>query len=171
MSSNNACGDISRAGIINHSMALLRALLECGYYSREGLIWGNTVVGLEATFNGTWILPFGPFRYLREVIGKCAIYGQMWHLWANVPFLGKCDIYGQMCHLWANVTFMGKCDIYGQMCHFWANVTFLGKCDIIGQMWHFLANVTFMGKCAIYGQISEQLIRDIFFLKTLSRPR
>ena len=38
MSSNNARGDISRAGIINHSLALLRALLECGYYSREGLI-------------------------------------------------------------------------------------------------------------------------------------
>ena len=34
----NARGDISRAGIINHSMSLLRALLECGYYSREGLI-------------------------------------------------------------------------------------------------------------------------------------
>ena len=25
-------------------MALLRTLLECGYYSREGLIWGNTVI-------------------------------------------------------------------------------------------------------------------------------
>ena len=35
--------DISRAGIIKHSLPLLRALLECGYYSREGLIWGNTV--------------------------------------------------------------------------------------------------------------------------------
>ena len=40
---NIARGDISRAGIINPSLALLRALLECGYYSREGLIWGNTV--------------------------------------------------------------------------------------------------------------------------------
>ena len=39
-----ARGDILRAGIINCSIALLRALLECGYYSREGLIWGNTVV-------------------------------------------------------------------------------------------------------------------------------
>ena len=38
MSLNNARGDISRAGIINFSMALLRALLECGYYLREGLI-------------------------------------------------------------------------------------------------------------------------------------
>ena len=37
-SSNIARGDISRAGIIKHSLALLRALLECGYYSREGLI-------------------------------------------------------------------------------------------------------------------------------------
>ena len=40
---NIARGDISRAGIINNSLALLRGLLECGYYSREGLIWGNTV--------------------------------------------------------------------------------------------------------------------------------
>ena len=31
-------GDISGAGIIKHSVPLLRALLECGYYSREGLI-------------------------------------------------------------------------------------------------------------------------------------
>ena len=38
MSLNIARGDISRAGIINHFLALLRALLECGYYSREGLI-------------------------------------------------------------------------------------------------------------------------------------
>ena len=38
MSSNIARGDISRAGIIIHSMTLLRALLERGYYSREGLI-------------------------------------------------------------------------------------------------------------------------------------
>ena len=36
-------GDILRAGIIKHSLALLWALLERGYYSREGLIWGNTV--------------------------------------------------------------------------------------------------------------------------------
>ena len=43
MSSINARGDISRAGIIKHSLPLLRVLLECGYYSREGLIWGNTV--------------------------------------------------------------------------------------------------------------------------------
>ena len=51
MSSNNARGDISRAGIINHSLPLLRALLEHGYYSREGLILGNTVVSyLRVTF-------------------------------------------------------------------------------------------------------------------------
>ena len=43
MSSNTAQGNILRAGIINHSLVLLRALLECGYYSREGLIRGNTV--------------------------------------------------------------------------------------------------------------------------------
>ena len=36
--SNIARGDILRAGIINHSLVLLRALLERGYYSREGLI-------------------------------------------------------------------------------------------------------------------------------------
>ena len=42
MSSNIARGDISRAGIINHSLPLLRALLECGFYLKEGLI-GNTV--------------------------------------------------------------------------------------------------------------------------------
>ena len=35
--------DILRAGNSNHCLALLRALLECRYYSREGLIWGNTV--------------------------------------------------------------------------------------------------------------------------------
>ena len=34
----NSRGYISRAGIIKHSVPLLRALLECGYYSREGLI-------------------------------------------------------------------------------------------------------------------------------------
>ena len=31
-------GYYSRAGIINCFLALLRVLLECGYYSREGLI-------------------------------------------------------------------------------------------------------------------------------------
>ena len=43
MSSNIACGNILRAGIIIDSLVLLRALLERRYYSREGLIWGNTV--------------------------------------------------------------------------------------------------------------------------------
>ena len=43
MPSNITRGDISRAGIIICSLALLRALLERGYYSREGLIWGKTV--------------------------------------------------------------------------------------------------------------------------------
>ena len=43
MSSINARGDISRTGINIYSLALLRVLLECGYYSRQGLIWGNTV--------------------------------------------------------------------------------------------------------------------------------
>ena len=43
MSSNIAHGDISRAGIILLQGLQLRAILECGYYSREGLIWGNTV--------------------------------------------------------------------------------------------------------------------------------
>ena len=38
MSSNNVRGDISRAGIIFLQGLQLRALLECGYYSREGLI-------------------------------------------------------------------------------------------------------------------------------------
>ena len=41
--SENARGDISRAGIIFLPGLQLRALLECGFYSREGLIWGNTV--------------------------------------------------------------------------------------------------------------------------------
>ena len=39
----NTRGDISRAGIILLWGLQLRALLECGFYSREGLIWGNTV--------------------------------------------------------------------------------------------------------------------------------
>ena len=43
MTSNIARGDISRAGIIFFQGLQLRALLECGFYSREGLIWGNTV--------------------------------------------------------------------------------------------------------------------------------
>jgi hypothetical protein len=43
MSSNNVRGDISRAGIIFLQGLQLRVLLECGFYSREGLIWGNTV--------------------------------------------------------------------------------------------------------------------------------
>ena len=43
MSSNIARGDISRAGIIFLQGLQLWALLECGFYSREGLIWGNTV--------------------------------------------------------------------------------------------------------------------------------
>ena len=47
MSSNIARGDISRTGIINYFLPLLRALLECGFYSREGLIWGNTVYNLD----------------------------------------------------------------------------------------------------------------------------
>ena len=50
MSSNMARGDISRAGIINHSLALLQAILECGHYSREGLIRGNTVNQLCFSF-------------------------------------------------------------------------------------------------------------------------
>ena len=41
--SNIARGDISRAGIIFLKDLQVRVLLECGYYSREGLIWGNTV--------------------------------------------------------------------------------------------------------------------------------
>ena len=36
--SDNARGDKSRAGIIFLQGLQLRALLECGYYSREGLI-------------------------------------------------------------------------------------------------------------------------------------
>ena len=35
---DNARGDISRAGIIFLQDLQLRALLECGFYSREGLI-------------------------------------------------------------------------------------------------------------------------------------
>ena len=42
MSSNIARGDISRAGIILYDLKV-RVLLERGFYSREGLIWGNTV--------------------------------------------------------------------------------------------------------------------------------
>ena len=38
MSSNNVPGDISRAGIILLQDLQLRVLLECGFYSREGLI-------------------------------------------------------------------------------------------------------------------------------------
>ena len=38
MSSNNVRGDISRAGIIFLQGLQLRVLLECGFYSREGLI-------------------------------------------------------------------------------------------------------------------------------------
>ena len=30
--------DILRAGVTKHSLPLLQALLECGYYLREGLI-------------------------------------------------------------------------------------------------------------------------------------
>ena len=66
-----------RAGINNHSLALLRALLECGYYSREGLIRGNTVylkifsfvwlgltkVSQAAAGRNLWI---DPNRYLRK---------------------------------------------------------------------------------------------------------
>ena len=36
-------GDYLRAGIIKTFHLWVRVLLECGYYSREGLIWGNTV--------------------------------------------------------------------------------------------------------------------------------
>ena len=39
MSSNIARGDISRAGIIFLQGLQLRALLECGYYSRAGIIF------------------------------------------------------------------------------------------------------------------------------------
>ena len=38
MSSNNVRGDISRAGIIFLQGLQLRVLLECGYYSRAGII-------------------------------------------------------------------------------------------------------------------------------------
>ena len=41
--SDDARGDKSRAGIIFLQGLQLRALLECGLYSREFLIWGNTV--------------------------------------------------------------------------------------------------------------------------------
>ena len=37
-SSNIARRDILRAGIIDYSLTLLWALLECGYYLREGVI-------------------------------------------------------------------------------------------------------------------------------------
>jgi hypothetical protein len=66
-------------------------------------------------------------QFLR-LFGKRKKYGD------HVQFSDKCAIYGQMCHLWANAPFIGKCAIYGQICHFWANVPFIGKCDIFGQM-------------------------------------
>ena len=50
--SKKARRDISRAGIINCFLALLRALLERGYYSREDLIWGNTV---SCTFSKLYV--------------------------------------------------------------------------------------------------------------------
>ena len=46
---NIAPGDISRAGIIFLQGLQLRALLECGFYSREGLLWGNTVCNFVKT--------------------------------------------------------------------------------------------------------------------------
>ena len=54
MSSNNVRGDISRAGIIFLQGLQLRALLECGFYSREGLIWGNTVIKGVVWRAGKW---------------------------------------------------------------------------------------------------------------------
>ena len=43
MSSNIARGDISREGIIIYSLALLRVLLECGYYHNAGIIRGSAL--------------------------------------------------------------------------------------------------------------------------------
>ena len=39
--------DISRTGIIFLQGLQLRAVLEQGLYSREGLIWGNTVIKVQ----------------------------------------------------------------------------------------------------------------------------
>ena len=47
-SSNIGHGDIPRAGIITHSLALLPELLEHGYHSREGLIWGTPYVFISS---------------------------------------------------------------------------------------------------------------------------
>ena len=50
-----ARGDKSRVDIIDFSLALLRAVLECGYYSREGLIWGNMVSALKSWRNSSFL--------------------------------------------------------------------------------------------------------------------
>ena len=54
MSSNNVRGDISRAGIIFLKGLQLRVLLECGFYSREGIIWGNTVLEAGNFYKIVW---------------------------------------------------------------------------------------------------------------------
>ena len=43
--SSNIARDISREGIINYSLALLRVLLECGYYHNAGIIRGRALYG------------------------------------------------------------------------------------------------------------------------------
>ena len=43
--SSNIARDISREGIINYSLALLRVLLECGYYNNAGIIRGRALYG------------------------------------------------------------------------------------------------------------------------------
>ena len=40
---------------IKTSNLWLRALLKCGYYSREGLIWGNTVSALKSWRNSSFL--------------------------------------------------------------------------------------------------------------------
>ena len=58
------------AGIIFLQGLQLRALLECGYYSREGLIWGNTVHITVRPYN--YAIPISA-NLVSKVIFNCAL--------------------------------------------------------------------------------------------------
>ena len=85
-----ARGYYLRAGMFKHSLVLLRALLECGYYLRECLIWGNTVFKglhcvtfIKCPIHWIWIsyLNFKAVLVLPKMAGSAQTHKSMSFIW------------------------------------------------------------------------------------------
>ena len=85
-----ARGYYLRAGMFKHSLVLLRALLECGYYLRECLIWGNTVFKglhcvtfIKCPIHWIWIsyLNFKAVLVLPKMAGSAQTHKSISFIW------------------------------------------------------------------------------------------